>query len=312
MIRDVRRVDTPAFFELMTREFPEESRLLGGRLEEFEKIVRRVLRWDTRLLLGLLRLFGRPIFRVLVLETDGRLVGMTMVSFPRASAYLSSVVVDPAYRRRGFARKMIEEARRTARRGRRKFLVLDVLDTNTGARALYESIGYRPLRARGYFVCEPTARFSAPLPAVSGIRPFRRSDAAALVRIVRGQVPPSVEEVLPTTKREFIGFGLANRLMASEENAWVVDRGRGPEAHVTASVSRAFEAAHLSAPVVSDSVDADLAGALVRTAGAWCAARQAPRILSMVADDNPRGRAALEAAGFEHAFALWTLYRTVD
>jgi hypothetical protein len=129
---------------------------------------------------------------------------------------------------------------------------------------------------------------------------------------VRGQTPQAVEEVLPTTKRDFIGFGLANRLMASEEAAWVVDRGHGPEAHVAASVSRAFEAAHMSAPVVSDSVDADLAGALVRTASAWCAARQAPRILSIVADDSPRGRAALEAAGFRHAFALWTLYRNVD
>lgn len=312
MIRDLRRPDAPAIFALMTREFPEESRLLGGRPEEVEKIVRRALRWDTRFVVGLLRAFGRPVFRVLVVDFDGRPVGMTMLSFSRVAVYVSTVVVDPPFRRRGFAKGMLEEARRTAERYGRKFLVLGVLETNGNARALYDSIGYRPLERQDQFLCEVIRdRFATPSPTVPGIRPFRRSDVTAIVEIARRQTPAAVEEVLPVTKHEFLGSGLANRILATEESAWVLDRGNGPEAHISASVSRAFEAAHLSSPIVSATVDPDLAEALVRTAGAWCASRNAPRILSMVAEHNPQGRRALEAVGFQHAFVTYTLYRPV-
>ena len=312
MIRDIRRADTARLFALMEREFPEESALLGNRPEGFEKVVRRIFRWDTRFIVGLFQLFGRPLFRALAVEADGHLVATTMVSFPPVSSYVSNVVVDPAYRRRGYAKLLLEEARRTARRARRKYLALDVLETNTGARALYDSIGYRPLRARTQFVHDAGAQFGPSPPTNGAIRSFRRTDAAALVGIVRRQTPPAVEEVLPTGERALVGSRIATRMMASEEAAWVVDRGRGPEGHLAATVSQVFDAAHFSAPILSESVDPDLADALVRTAGAWCAERKAPRILSMVADDNARGRAALERAGFRHAFALWTLYRPVD
>lgn len=312
MIRDVRRSDTARLFELMQREFPEESALLGGRPEAFERVVRRLFRWDSRLVLGIFRLVGRPLFRFLVLDLDGQIAGTTMISFPRVSAYVSNVVVDPSQRRKGYAKQMLEEARHTAKRAGRQYVALDVLDTNTGARTLYESIGYRPLRARNQFVSEPVAQFGTAMPIHPAIRPFRRSDADELAEVVRRQTPPAVEEVVPTTPRAFIGSGLQNRMLASEEAAWVIDRGHGPEAHLGATVSEVFDAAHMTSPVVSESVSSDLAETLVRTAGAWCAARKALRILSMVADDNTRGRAALEATGFRHAFALWTLYRPVD
>jgi ribosomal protein S18 acetylase RimI-like enzyme len=311
MIRDLRRADAARLFSLMEREFPEESALLGGRPEEFEKIARRVFRWDTRLLLGLLRIFGRPIFRALAVEVDGQLVGTTFVSFPPASSYVSNVVVDPAYRRRGYAKLMLEEARRTALKARRKYIALDVLETNTSARALYDSIGFRPLRARSQFVHAGGTQFGSSPPADGAIRPFRRADAVALADIVRRETPPAVEEVLPTDARAFVGSRIATRVLGSKEAAWVIDRGHGPEGHVSAIVSGVFQAAHFSAPVLSESVETGLADRLVRTAGVWCAERKAPRILSMVADDNVRGRAALERAGFQHAFALWTLYRPV-
>jgi len=118
--------------------------------------------------------------------------------------------------------------------------------------------------------------------------------------------------VLPTGKGRFVQSGVVNRMLDSEGASWVVDRGHGPEAHVAAMVSRAMEAAHLAAPVIAASVDDGLASDLMSTAGAWCAARQVPRVLSMVAADDHRSRAALEAAGFRHARSLWTLYRPVD
>jgi len=311
MIRTLKRVDGPKLFQLMDREFPEESALLGGRPEEFQKVVRRYFRWDSQFVLGLLRLVGRPIIRILAVEADGELAGITMVTFPRGSGYISDVVVDPKFRRRGFARQLLEEGRRVARRAKRRFVVLDVLEQNTGARALYDSLGYRPLRARSQFILEPVPTTPAPA-ATSGIRPFAKTDAASLVAIVTRQTPSLVNDVAPTTEQMFIGSALANRMMNLEEAAWVIDRGHGAEAYVSANCSPVFEAGHLSAPVVGESVDPSLADTLVRTAIAWCAARKVPRVLTVVAEENPRGAAALEAAGFHHAFKLWTLYRTVD
>lgn len=312
MIRDIRRSDAEVLFRLMDREFPEESALLGGRPEAFQRVVRRAFRWDTRFVVGLLRLFGRPIFRYLAVEADRRLVATTMVTFPRRSAYVSNVVVDPAYRRRGFAKMLLEEARRTARGAARRYLVLDVLDTNTGARTLYESLGYRPLRSTTHLVHEDVARFAPPRPRNPAIRPFRNPDAAALLDIAGRETPAPVLEVLPPQESRFIPSPFENRLLETVQGSWVVDRGHGPEAHVSASCSAVFAAANMSAPVVAESVEPGLAVELVRTAGAWCAERAARRILSPVTDDNGRGHAALAGAGFQNALTSTTLYRTVD
>jgi len=163
MLRDLRRADGRQFFALMEAGFPEESAVLGNRPEEFERVFQRVFRWDARLLLAFLTWLGRPIVRALVVESDGRVVATTLVTFPRGAAYVSNVVVDAAYRRRGLARRMLEEAYRSAQRARRKYIVLDVLDSNEGARALYDSLGYRPLRQRSEVRMDSMDRFAAPL-----------------------------------------------------------------------------------------------------------------------------------------------------
>jgi len=312
MIRDLRRSDSPFLFDLMTRDFPEESALMGNRPEGFQRIVKRVFRWDTRLILGLLRLIGRRVVRILVVEADGKMVAMTMVTFPPVSAYVSSVVVDQPYRRRGYAKQMLEEARRTAKSAHRKYVALDVLAHNTSARALYESIGYRALRTKTHYVHESPGQFGTTPPTNASIRPFRRADVGPLLAIARRQTPATVESILPTGAARFAISNFENSMLASEQVAWVIDRGRGPEAHVSATVSLAFDAAHLSPPVLAESVEPELAGALVRTAGSWVAAHRAPRILSVVSEENVQGQAALVAAGFQRALESSTLYRPVD
>ena len=312
MLRDLRRADSRRFFALMEAGFPEESALLGNRPEEFEKVFRRIFRWDARLLLALLKGFGRPMVRALVVEADGRVVATSLVTFPTGAAYVSNVVVDTAYRRRGYARRMLEEAYRTAERARRKYIALDVLDTNAGARTLYDSLGYRRLQQRSELLHDSVERFAAVRPGNRSIRTMRRSDVPRLVDIAHRQSPPEVQAVLPTRKGRFVESRLVNRVLDSEGAAWVVDRGHGPEGHVAATVSRAMEAAQISAPVIDDSVEDGLAAELVSMAGAWCAARQVPRILSMVSADDRRGRVALDAVGFHHARTLWTLCRPVD
>jgi len=307
-VRELQRGDAPQVLRFLKTEFPAEEAILGTRPEGLEAIFRRVFRWDARLLIGSLRLFGRSPFHFFVVEEDGRIVATTILSFSGPTGYLSMVVVDPAYRRRGYAQTLLERARTTALRARRRYMALDVLVHNTPARTLYERVGYRPLRKTGFFAHDDASAFAGADPPVP-IRPFRPSDAAAIVAVARAANPPEIEEVLPTEAATIRGSRLANRVLISETAAWVIDRGRGPEGWIRGVVSEATEAGHLASPVIGPSVEPELALALVRTAGAWCAGKGIRRLATEVPEANARGRAALEEGGFHEAFQTATLYR---
>lgn len=309
-IRELEKRDAPRVFRFLKTEFPAEEAILGTRPEGFAEIVRRAFRWDARLILGFLRLIGRSAFYFFVVEEDGEVVATTILSYVGPTGYLAMVVVDPKYRRRGFAQALLERARATAKKDGKRFVALDVLATNSPARALYERAGYGPLRTQSFLAHDDAAVFDGARPPTS-VRPFLPADAHALVEIVRRGNPPQVEQVLPTDERQVRGSRLANRVMASESAAWVVDRGRGPEAWIRAVVSQATEAGHLAAPIVGESVEPSVALELVRTAGAWCRARGVARLAAEIPHENQRGRAALEGGGFHEAFQSFTLYRPV-
>jgi len=187
-----------------------------------------------------------------------------------------------------------------------------VLASNAPARALYERIGYRPLRATSYFVHEHPETLLPEPTNVAGLRRFQSGDAKALAEVARRGVPTEVQTVLPITHHELTGSAWADQMLATESAAWVIDDGSGPKAWVLAAVSPATEAAHLSAPIVDGSVTPEQATALVRVAGAWCAAHRAPRLMAMVPEENGRGRDAMVGAGFHDVLPIWTLYRPVD
>ena len=309
MIRDFRADDAPALLALLTTDFPEEEALTGSRPDGYTRVIRRIYRWDARLLLAVAAAFGRPVFRFFVVEEDGRLVATTLLTFPARAGFVSMVAVDRAYRRRGFAKALLERARLGAARARRRYVALDVLATNAPARALYASLGYRPLRESRVMVWEGEPPSATPPP--TSVRPFRRADVRPLLALARGAAPAEVEEVLPVGPGQFGSGGIATRALEGETAAWVVDRGRGAEAYVAVSRSGAMTAAHLSAPIVAATADPAAVEGLVRTAVDWCARRGAPRLISQVPLSSAAARAALDGGGFHDALAIWTLYRTV-
>jgi len=313
LIREFRAADAPAVVGLLKSQFPDEEALLGTRPEAVFRVIRRVTRLDARLLFALLRLVGRPIFRMLIVEENGKLVGTTLLTFPGRSVYLSMVVVDPAVRRRGFARALLGRAQEVAQHLGRQYLVLDVLAHNTPARALYEQrLGYRPLRQTSFMAREHPQdvgpeRTSLP----PGIRPYQPSDEPALLAIARRLTPPEVQRVLPVPKRLVGGDRMGDRIFESKSAAWVVDRGHGAEALVVSTVSPGQEAGHLSDPLISETVDEGTARELLRTAVAWCGARGSTRVLALVPTYNRTARAALEPEGFHDALSTWTLFLPV-
>ena len=97
----------------------------------------------------------QPFFRestppndVLVAEASERVVGYITLGrvFPIESnahvLQIHGLVVDPAMRRRGFARLLVDTAVDEARRRGIRKLSLRVFAPNEGARALYESAGF--------------------------------------------------------------------------------------------------------------------------------------------------------------------------
>ncbi len=307
-VRELRARDVARLVELLRSASPEEEELLGTRPEEIAAIARRLFRWDARLLLGLLRLVGASPARFLVVEADRRLVGTALLSFPARAGFVSMVTVDPAYRRRGYARRLLAAARALTLRRGRPHLALDVLATNAPARALYTSLGFRPLRASAYFALDlgaaPPSRRSD-----GAVRPLTTQDAPAIARIADRALPSEVREVLPIRAGDLLGSRWTDRALASESAGWVYDRGRGPEAAVGATVGRATVAGHLSTPIVGSELPAEATAELLGEALAWLASHGAPRVLSRAADDDRNAVEALGAAGFRPALRLVTLAR---
>lgn len=307
-LREFRRSDAGSFFSLLKSQFPEEEAMLGMRPEGFEAVIRRLYRADLRIFLGLLRAFHRSPFHLYIADEDGAIAGVTMLTFAARAGFLSTVVVAPEFRRRGLARALIEAARRETARRKLPYVALRVLVENTPARTLYASAGYRELDQQTYVVHDGPAAFG-PFSPSAPIRPFQRSDVPALTEIANRALSPPVREALPVREQDFRSGTWADRLFRAETAAWVVDRGHGAEAHIAATSTPTTDAAHLSSPVVAETVEPALAAELVRAAASWLAPRRPSRIVASVSRDNPRGHAALEEEGFHDAFAHLTLYR---
>lgn len=88
--------------------------------------------------------------RIFLAEEDGAVVGFVgvlarVVPEPdeeQAYAYVSDLVVLPAYRRRGIGRALLERAEAYARREGARTLRVGVLAKNEAAGRLYRSIGF--------------------------------------------------------------------------------------------------------------------------------------------------------------------------
>ncbi len=76
----------------------------------------------------------------------GRAVGvlwlMVNLASPRPSGFIFDLEIDEPYRRKGYAREAMLELERLARQMGLRQLGLQVFAHNTGARTLYESLGY--------------------------------------------------------------------------------------------------------------------------------------------------------------------------
>jgi ribosomal protein S18 acetylase RimI-like enzyme len=307
-VREYRRGDSVGVADLWRRNPSMEFPLLGFHPDTVGAVLRRTERPGVRFLLGLARAFRRPIFVMLIAEAGDRLVGTTLLSFTPEAGYVSGVVVDASVRRQGHARAMLQASDDICRRYRRPHVVLDVLAENAPARQLYDAWGYRSLREERWLV-RPLGS-AAPLPPrtdAARVRPLRRGDAARLAAIENAQMSPEVRSILPRHASEFRVPVIAESLLDSETESWVLETDDRPVGFLRATVSTLMEAAHLSSPVLDLDVAGPAAQELLVTALRWIEARKAPRVLSQVADHQARRLSLWMSLGFVERFRVHTL-----
>ena len=87
-----------------------------------------------------------------VMRDGARVAGYLCLLEIADEIHITNVAVHPAWRRRGMARALLTGVLEDARRRRLRLVILEVRPTNTEARGLYTSFGFRVVgRRRGYY-----------------------------------------------------------------------------------------------------------------------------------------------------------------
>jgi ribosomal-protein-alanine N-acetyltransferase len=93
-----------------------------------------------------------PTVHYLVVEDAGRVVGHAVASLAGDIAELQRIAVDAGHRRRGLARRLLEEVVSVADRSGADRLLLEVREDNAGALAFYAAHGFVEVdRRRRYY-----------------------------------------------------------------------------------------------------------------------------------------------------------------
>ena len=94
---------------------------------------------------------------VLLCALEGEeLLGYTGFEYVLDEGYIGNVAVNPAHRRQGLGRALVQAMIDKARERELAFLTLEVRAGNTPARALYESMGFQTVGVRKNYYEKPT------------------------------------------------------------------------------------------------------------------------------------------------------------
>lgn len=90
-----------------------------------------------------------------VADSGGAVAGYGMMSMGAGECHILNLCVAPALRRRGMGRALLVALLDRARRAGMEQAFLEVRPSNTGALALYRSLGFEPVGVRrGYYQAE--------------------------------------------------------------------------------------------------------------------------------------------------------------
>lgn len=90
-----------------------------------------------------------------VIELDNQIVGYSVHWLILDEAHLSNIAVDPAHRRKGIGRFILEKIIDSVKKKGAKFLTLEVRVSNTGAISLYTKMNFRVVGIRKNYYTNP-------------------------------------------------------------------------------------------------------------------------------------------------------------
>jgi len=176
----------------------------------------------------------RDMFRGYVAVEDGKIVGLTIIQRHGTTKtwVVGTVGVLPGYRRRGLARATLEKSLELMRRRGAEKTWLGVINGNTPAQRLYESLGFEVYDATtDYTLTDPSLPSVPELPDGYSISRLPRSDWRTRFEFERRITPDEVRRYEPVEKGRFRQpvivrplFPLVSLLQRMKEEAFAVRR----------------------------------------------------------------------------------------
>ncbi len=304
-IRGFRKSDLDDLLRLLPICNAEEFSASGFDPDHVKRMVNRLYGWSGRFLLGLMQLLGKKPFTFFVAEADGKLVGTTIVENRGGTAWISAVMVDPDYRRRGIAMRLMINALKYIRANGKTRAALGVLSTNAPAIDLYSKLGFRAFEHTGYFVGE-TKSFIAPQD-IKGlvIRRFRNSDLEEVYQIVLSSEDATRLKMYDFRKRDLKTQRLGGLLRSSSSLRFVAVYDRVIVGYAEASSTTAREVARIGlvhANTVGRSLSVE--SLLIDAARKEVEKTGVNRFRIIVPATQPGLMEAVKALGFREAFAV--------
>lgn len=143
LIREFKKSDLDNVLEVANKSFAEEFEMIGFDPDHIRKIADQMFSILGKIFLGFLKLLGKEPFKLFVAETNGRVVGTTLVNTRGKAGYIGAVMVHPTYRRKGVATKLMKATLNYVRKKKLSRAVLHVTSTNTPAKNLYNRLGFK-------------------------------------------------------------------------------------------------------------------------------------------------------------------------
>jgi ribosomal protein S18 acetylase RimI-like enzyme len=199
LVRDFRKSDLKDTLNLFPLCFAEEFEISGFDPDHMTEMVNRAFGRTGRFILALLRFSGREPLKVLVAETDGRVVGTTIVNVRGRFGYISSVMVHPDNRRKGIATTLIVNALSYLRRRKLNRAVLHVMSSNAPAIGAYVKLGFKKFDQSVYLVRE-TESVQELKPNSFTIREFQNGDTDQIYDMILASEDPNYLRIFDFSK----------------------------------------------------------------------------------------------------------------
>ncbi|HEV2449507.1 MAG TPA: GNAT family N-acetyltransferase [Thermoplasmata archaeon] len=308
-VRAFRRSDGPHYARWLMDEFPTERDTVRYTTASLQNLIERAYAPGIQFVVRFLRLFRVPIYDLYLAEVAGQAAGTAFLGYGKRAGYIASVVTDPQFRGRGVASAILARAHADLRRFGRRFVVLEVLLENEGARRLYRKLGYTQVRTlQTYLGPERSDEESTRVPSIRALRP---SDVGALSAIAEAATPAPVREAQPIGKSTFTQATGWAAFEGKGSAGWVIESGDAPAGFFRTTFGSLSPVGHLSSPLFGSQVTPEERSRAVRFAVATLGRQGARQVVCELPDDHAAARQAIESEGFRPAYGSEMLRLTL-